>query len=505
MSLPADAPGESSARVANDQFRISGFEHPFALLSGAGCRQVIAHHANPARPEPLDWWKGGAATDPFYFVLARNERLLSRLRPILGDDIILWGVDFLRRKPQQIHPWHCDIESSAPDGRFASVWIGLENVSRESSLTVISRSHLFGRTIQEEAANRGLKRGEATSQTILAWARARDPEAKLVNLEMRDGDAVIFDGRLWHGTHNVREEGTRAALLLQYAAADCQVRMITPDHLEWPFRFRDDTCPPVVVVSGRASSAVNRVVPAPQPASRASLLGAIAKPLALPLPRDAAKPWTAFPQFSGATRMLPQMGCHVSVLAPGYSPHPPHAHAEEEILVVLEGEPDIAIASREDDPQPRWKRISPGHFSFYPAFQHHTIRNTSAQPATYLMLKWLGANRQSADMQPVLANFRSLMHESDSRDFAPRLIFEKPTRYLKKLHCHLTRLKPGAGYAPHKDPYDVAIILLDGKIETIGSTLENNGVVYYSAGEPHGIRNVGAKDAIYLVFEFHAV
>jgi mannose-6-phosphate isomerase-like protein (cupin superfamily) len=202
---------------------------------------------------------------------------------------------------------------------------------------------------------------------------------------------------------------------------------------------------------------------------------------------------------------LPQMGCHVSVLAPGYSPHPPHAHAEEEILIVLDGEPDVTIASSPNDPAPRRKPLSRGQFSYYPAFQHHTIRNTSSRPVTYLMFKWSGADRQTAEaLRPIVVNFQNALHEPDPRDFAPKLIFEKPTRYLKKLHCHLTRLKPSASYAPHKDPYDVALILLDGKIETIGSTLENSGVVYYSAGEMHGMKNVGTKDAIYLVFEFHA-
>jgi quercetin dioxygenase-like cupin family protein len=199
------------------------------------------------------------------------------------------------------------------------------------------------------------------------------------------------------------------------------------------------------------------------------------------------------------------MGCHVSVLDSGFSPHPPHAHAEEEILVVLDGEVEVALARAKDDPRPRWKHLSRGQFSYYPAFQYHTIRNRSCESATYLMLKWCGTNSRSAEcLPPFVANFQGAMKAPDTRDFAPKIIFEKSTRYLKKLHCHLTLLKPGAGYEPHTDPYDVALILLDGKIEIFGSVIESHGVIYCSAGEAHGIKNSGTKGATYLVFEFHA-
>ena len=30
---------------------------------------------------------------------------------------------------------------------------------------------------------------------------------------MNDGDAIFFDGRLWHGSWNTRVDGTRVALL----------------------------------------------------------------------------------------------------------------------------------------------------------------------------------------------------------------------------------------------------------------------------------------------------
>ena len=75
--------------------------------------------------------------------------------------------------------------------------------------------------------------------------------------------------------------------------------------------------------------------------------------------------------------------------------------------------------------------------------------------------------------------------------------------FLPRIRAHLTVLKPGAGYAPHTDSYDVAIIVLDGNVDTLGQTVSANGVIYYSAGEPHGMRNSGDEDAVYLVFELY--
>jgi hypothetical protein len=65
-------------------------------------------------------------------------------------------------------------------------------------------------------------------------------------------------------------------------------------------------------------------------------------------------------------------------------------------------------------------------------------------------------------------------------------------------------MAPGAGYEPHIDSFDVAIIILDGELESVGQTLTPLGVFFYAAGEPHGARNPGAGVACYVVFEFHA-
>jgi hypothetical protein len=64
-------------------------------------------------------------------------------------------------------------------------------------------------------------------------------------------------------------------------------------------------------------------------------------------------------------------------------------------------------------------------------------------------------------------------------------------------------LPAGKGYEAHIDPYDVAIILLEGEVETLGTRVSPTGVIFYGAGETHGMWNPGHTIAKYLVFEFH--
>jgi hypothetical protein len=90
------------------------------------------------------------------------------------------------------------------------------------------------------------------------------------------------------------------------------------------------------------------------------------------------------------------------------------------------------------------------------------------------------------------------------RPMQQKLLLQQATHCLGKLHAHLTTLQPGAGYEAHADAYDVAIILLSGEIETIGERVRPLGLIFYSAGELHGMKNVGTTPAVYLVFEFHS-
>ena len=498
LELPADPRA--------DAFTRDGFLGPIRIFSPAECRRIAEYLHRDGFPAPADWYKGRGVHERFLYDLATRPAIVSLLTRLLGDDVVLWGVQAVIRGPGDVHPWHSDIESCAPDERFASLWVGLEHTSRESALQLITRSHRLGKSVQEARLERGMTREMGTKEAMLKVAREMDAEASLVEPDMTNGDALIFDGRLWHGTDNTRKTGRRLALLIQYAAARSPVRIPDTTQLDWPFRMRTEPRPPAILIAGSDDGAVNRLVPAPPPTTDGAPMVATAiHQFRLPIEQP-RKEWEPFHAFHGPTRTFADMSCHASVLTAGHSPHPPHAHVEEELLIPLHGEAEITIAASPDDPSPRVERLRPGSFVYYPAWQRHTIRNPGTTPIAYLMFKWAAAphSENGAPLATGIYHYGDATPPPGADAFWAQRIFEGPTGCLGKLHAHLTVLAPGGGYAPHADAYDVAIVTLAGTIETLGQRVEPMSVVYYGAGELHGMKNPGAMPARYLVFEFHA-
>lgn len=223
--------------------------------------------------------------------------------------------------------------------------------------------------------------------------------------------------------------------------------------------------------------------------------------LRIPLLPDEAKGWKPYPLFEGYTANLQSLSCHVSVLTKDHCPHPPHKHTHEEILLLLSGEVDLILPDARDVRQ----RLKSGEFVYYPTNFAHTIQTVSEDPANYLMLRWC-ADPTGIGSQISFGRFCAFSpgEPSGLEDaFRTHLVFEGPTAYLRKFHCHTSTLAPGAGYDPHSDAYDVAIIILEGEVETLGERLGPHSAIFYLAGEPHGMRNPGEATAKYIVFEFH--
>lgn len=231
------------------------------------------------------------------------------------------------------------------------------------------------------------------------------------------------------------------------------------------------------------------------------------KPLDLPLEGSKEPGWRMYNIFTGSTANTKMLESHVSVLSAGKTPHSLHQHSEEEFLLVLSGGLEIITADGPLSQKSTVSRAGPRYVVYHPSGQYHTIRSIGPGPATYVVFKWQG-DHPTAE-QPVLGSSGFDLNQAlvspwsnpNQITFTP--IFEFPTRYLRKLHCHVSILKPGAGYAPHDDPHDVAIVLLDGTVETLGQRVNRDSVIFYAADEPHGMKNVGTTPAIYVVFEFH--
>lgn len=81
------------------------------------------------------------------------------------------------------------------------------------------------------------------------------------------------------------------------------------------------------------------------------------------------------------TATLDELEIHITTLRAGETPHPPHQHPDEELLVIKEGTVESLVNGE-------LKRIGPGSIIFQAANQMHSIRNVGDGPATYHVIKW---------------------------------------------------------------------------------------------------------------------
>jgi quercetin dioxygenase-like cupin family protein len=85
--------------------------------------------------------------------------------------------------------------------------------------------------------------------------------------------------------------------------------------------------------------------------------------------------------FSGATGQLKSMTAGSLLLKPGMTPHPPHAHDEEEFVLVTEGTGEISIGDQVT-------KAGPGAMMYCAAGQMHGIVNTGRTPLLFFFYTW---------------------------------------------------------------------------------------------------------------------
>jgi quercetin dioxygenase-like cupin family protein len=81
------------------------------------------------------------------------------------------------------------------------------------------------------------------------------------------------------------------------------------------------------------------------------------------------------------TPTLNELEIHISTLAPGKSPHAPHQHEHEELLIVKEG-------TLETFQSGATRRVGPGGIIFQASNELHNVTNVGTSPATYFVIGW---------------------------------------------------------------------------------------------------------------------
>jgi len=85
--------------------------------------------------------------------------------------------------------------------------------------------------------------------------------------------------------------------------------------------------------------------------------------------------------FQAPTPTLDELECHITTLNPGQTPHEPHKHLDEELIIVKEGTVESLVNGQT-------RRVGAGSIIFQSSNQLHAIRNVGETPATYFVVKW---------------------------------------------------------------------------------------------------------------------
>lgn len=85
--------------------------------------------------------------------------------------------------------------------------------------------------------------------------------------------------------------------------------------------------------------------------------------------------------FRDPTATLDELELHVSTLPAGQSPHPPHKHPDEEIIIIKEGTVEALVNGQT-------RPVGPGSVIFQASNQMHTLHNVGDTPAVYHVIRW---------------------------------------------------------------------------------------------------------------------
>jgi XRE family transcriptional regulator, regulator of sulfur utilization len=95
-----------------------------------------------------------------------------------------------------------------------------------------------------------------------------------------------------------------------------------------------------------------------------------------------ANEWGAVRQVMRTpTPTLDELEIHISTLAPGKSPHAPHQHQHEELLIIKDG-------TLETFQSGTTRRVGAGGIIFQASNEMHNVTNVGSTPATYFVIGW---------------------------------------------------------------------------------------------------------------------
>lgn len=187
--------------------------------------------------------------------IGKNNEIVSQVRKILGDDVILWGMHCMHKeaKTGKKIPWHQDgtywpIEPKAT----CSVWIAITDVDESNGcMKFIPKSHKLGVLphLQEDKVTND---GELKGSLDLKIDEKSFDENESINCIIKKGQASFHDTYLLHSSDANFSENSRKAIVLRYMPSSSLFDRSKPNRTSANGFKYDFSERPIFLVSGDA-------------------------------------------------------------------------------------------------------------------------------------------------------------------------------------------------------------------------------------------------------------
>ena len=231
-----------------DNFKSRGYKGPIDLLDNSSIDELLKRCSS--YPEKLlPWLKGRHSMEPVMCDLASHPVIIDELSKILGDDIILWSSQIIEIEPNNILHWHIDEEMSRWPG--VTVMIGMKNMYG-TPLKLISGSHRIDTSAQ---VLKTLHYND--DEKVNKEAKNYNPECELINVGIKEGQFIVYNGLIWHAAQNLTSLKS-TAIIFQYTTPNHKV--FIPHNYQNPNMQYSLLQPDCLLVKGKDNYKHNRII-----------------------------------------------------------------------------------------------------------------------------------------------------------------------------------------------------------------------------------------------------
>ncbi|MEM7506598.1 MAG: phytanoyl-CoA dioxygenase family protein [Pseudomonadota bacterium] len=212
-----------------DTYRRNGFLCPIPVLGAAEARQHRdAYEALPTKfpnlPRPMDQY---CRANSHLVVegprrIAADPRVLDAVESILGQDLLLWGIEFFTKEAHspKIVSWHQDITywGMGETDHEVTAWLALSEASEAAGcMKFVPGSHRSSVVAHKDtfAEDNLLSRGQEIAVDV--------NEADAVAAALRPGEMSLHHGRLFHASGPNTTDDRRIGCVMRFIRPDTPV------------------------------------------------------------------------------------------------------------------------------------------------------------------------------------------------------------------------------------------------------------------------------------------